>query len=366
MSEESTALQKILKAKEAGALVFANIEHCEPDVELYRAEVTSLCFKRQDFHEISKKFMPNKAVTDRMGEASGIQFIQSACRVRAETRDDPLCGKRTVFCAEAQGKKRLPDGSWLESTVDEYEFDPTLRAMLDKNITELTEAARKNIGRAILEYMKVGRQRAATGARLRVIRQLTGMPPSFEADEIAKPMLFSRIVQNTQFILKTPEGRAMATAQALGWDSASIFGAKKPAIASNAETDVPDSGTDPVTYELVPNSNKNDTPEPENKNGAADLAAKAAADNGGGGIPFGDDDGNNQQPDNEFEKLTAALEEYTTGYKEHLDVTTSNGNNPYRMAMAELENKNATVESRRLMVEKVKNWLVAMKIPGAA
>jgi hypothetical protein len=330
MSGESTALQKILKAKEAGALVFTNIEHCEPDVELYRAEVTALIFKPEDFHKISGKFMPTKAVTDRMGEASGIQFIQSACRVRAETRDDPLCGKRTVFCAEAQGKKRLPDGSWLESTVDEYEFDPTLRAMLDKNITELNEAARKNIGRAILEYMKVGRQRAATGARLRVIRQLTGMPPSFEADEIAKPMVFHRIVQNTRFILQTPEGRAMATSQALGWDPASIFGAKKLA---------PPSAVDPAETAM---------PESETGGSAADLAAEAAANNGGETMPFGDEDDGGK-----FEKLTAALEEYIIGYEEYLSLNAKGGINPYQKAIAELENKNATVESRRSMIEKV-------------
>jgi hypothetical protein len=156
----------------------------------------------------------------------------------------------------------------------------------------------------------------------------------------------------------------VATAQALGWDSASIFGAKKPAIASNAETDVPASGTEP-TYELVPNSNKNDTPEPENKNGAEGLASQAATGNGGEEVPFGDG-GDDGQPDNEFGKLTVALEEYTIGYKQHLDVPASNGINPYQAAMKELDNKNATMESRRSMIEKVKNWLVAHNVQGAA
>ena len=102
-----------------------------------------------------------------------------------------------------------------------------LRAMLDQKVVKLNEQIRRTINRTILELTKVARQRAATGARLRVIRQITGMPSAFEKAEIEKPFVFTCVVQNTDFILKTPEGRAMATAQALGWDEASLFGAKK-------------------------------------------------------------------------------------------------------------------------------------------
>ncbi|MDR2150102.1 MAG: hypothetical protein LBO67_04675 [Spirochaetaceae bacterium] len=146
----------------------------EAKVELYKTEVTELHLAESDFHTINGKLMPNKAATDRIGEACGVQFIQATCQVSTEICDDDICGKRTVFRAEAQGKVRMPDGSWRTSTVDEYEFDPVLRAMLDKNVTELNEQTKKTVGRTILEYTKVARQRAATGARLRVIRQLTG------------------------------------------------------------------------------------------------------------------------------------------------------------------------------------------------
>jgi len=186
--------------------------------------------------------MPNKSATDKIGEAAGVNFIDAACAVTTETRDDPVCGKKGVFVAQAQGQVRMPDGSWRKSTVEAYEFDPVLRAMLDCNADELTEETgrtyktRKGVplGRAILEYIKVGRQRAATGARLRVIRQITGMPCSFNKADIGRPMKFVRIAQDTSYILQTPEGRAMATAQALGFDAAALFGAKKPALESGA------------------------------------------------------------------------------------------------------------------------------------
>jgi electron transfer flavoprotein alpha subunit len=162
---EGNVLAIVKAAQNKGALVFANIENMETKVDLYRTEVTEIAFRESDFHIINGKSMPNKASTDRIGEACGIQFIQAACRVIAETRDDTLCGKRTVYRGEAQGKIRMPDGSWRNSTVDEYEFDPVLRAMLDKNVTELNEKTMQMVGRTILEYTKVARQRAATGAR---------------------------------------------------------------------------------------------------------------------------------------------------------------------------------------------------------
>jgi hypothetical protein len=348
-TDSNNALTRISQAVEKrGALVFANIENMETNVDLYRTEVTELSFKESDFHNISQKFMPNKAATDRIGEASGVQFIQSACKVFAETRDDPLCGKHTSFRAEAQGKVRMPDGSWRFSTVDEYEFDPVIRAMLDKNVTELTEAARKNIGRTILEYSKVARQRAATGARLRVIRQLTGMPQSFERADIAKPMVFTRIVQNTRYILTTPEGRAMATAQALGVDMSTLFGGRK--MLDNASGE-PQGKTD--------NEPPDDVPPADN---TANLAAEAAADDEPDFPPDTGDDAQ-QKAATEFDRLTGTLEEYMS-FKEYLDVTTKSGANPYKMAQDELASKTATVESRRKMINRLRDYLITKHTPG--
>src|SRR5574343_194879 len=123
------ALAIIERAKSQNALVFVNQENFNSGVELYKTEATVIQAKQEEFHNLQGKFMPNRAVTDRIGEAAGVQFV--AGDVRAETRDDEIAGKRTVFVATAQGKVRMPDGSWRLSTPEEYEFDPTLRAMLD-------------------------------------------------------------------------------------------------------------------------------------------------------------------------------------------------------------------------------------------
>jgi hypothetical protein len=344
---EGNALAVVKAAKDKGALVFANIENMEAKVDLYRTEVTEITFAESDFHTINSKSMPNKAATDRIGEACGVQFIQAACRVTAETRDDTLCGKRTVYRAEAQGKIRMPDGSWRTSTVDEYEFDPVLRAMLDKNVAELNEKTKPLVGKAILEYTKVARQRAATGARLRVIRQLTGMPGAFEKADAIKPFVFTRVVQNTDYILKTPEGRAMATAQALGWDAASLFGARKnalPPAADNAEEPYTPAGTI----------------EPGNENNAANLNAEAGSENE---PDFPPDTEGEAQKETEFDRLTFALREYMS-FQEYLDVTTKSGINPYKLVQEELASTSATEESRTKMIKRIREYLIAKQIPG--
>lgn len=327
-------------AKDNGALVFANMENLEAKVELYKTEVTQLAFNEKDFHSISGKKMPTKSATDRIGEACGVQFIQRACRVVAEPRDDQLCGRRTVYRAEAQGKVRMPDGSWRESAVDEYEFDPTLRAMLDKNITELTPETRKSVARNILEYEKVARQRAATGVRLRVIRQLTGMPASFEPADTSKPMVFVRVVQNTDYILKTPEGRAMATAQALGADMSALFGGRK--ITDNAAFAEPS----PPAREAAGGGDES----------CGSALAGEAADSDEPEFPD-DPAGSENGREDLFKEKTLIIEQYMATYKDVLDATSKNGKNPYEMARKELADPKATIETRESMIARLYDWL---------
>jgi hypothetical protein len=351
----NTTLVRVDDARKKGALVYINPEHYEAQVELYKTEITELCLRKDDFHIISGKYMPKKETVDRISEACGVTFIQSSSRSRAETRDDDLAGKRTAYIAEEQGKVRMPDGSYRESPVEEYEFDPVLRAMIDKKATEINPQNRVEVTRAAMEYIKFARQRAKTGARARVIRQLTGMPTAFDAKDLGidsngniKPMLFSRIVQNTRFILQTPEGRAMATAQALGVDVAALFGAKKPAIAPSAN---------PVESPYA----ETETTEQENKNSTANLAAEAATDNEPD-FPE-DNEGETRQEETEFERLTGTLEEYMS-FKEYLNITTKSGTNPYESAQAELNSKTATEESRAKMIKRIRDFLVAKHVPG--
>jgi hypothetical protein len=308
--------------------------------------------------------MPKREIVDRIGEASGVDFIFG--ETKSITVQDDACGKRTVYTSYAQGRRLMPDGSWRTSSKCDYEFDPVLRAMLDFDVTELTAETKQKqrktrdgksygstLARYILELQKVAAQRANTGARLRVIRELVGMPVAFEGKDLDKPLYLGRIVQNTDYILKTPEGRAMATAKALGVDVASLFGAKKPALA-------PSTGTEDISPAETPE------PEPEdgNDNDAANLAAKAAADDEPD-FPTETEGEPQQKAETEFDRLTGTLEEYMS-FKEYLDVTTKSGTNPYKMAQDELASKTATEESRRKMIARLHNYLIAKKVPGVA
>lgn len=343
MSNEN-ALAIVQKYQQNGALVYVNKENFQSSVELYKTEATVIQSKPEEFHNLQGKFMPNRSVTDRIGEAIGVQFIGGY--VRAETRDDDIAGKRTVYVGTAQGKVRMPDGSWRTSTVEEYEFDPRLRAMLDKRVDYISDETRKTFARTELEYTKVARQRASTGARLRVIRQLTGMPVSFTPDEIKKPMVFTRVVQNTAHILDTPEGRLMATAQALGTDvSGILFGKNAPAaqaIAASTEA-TPAADVEPE------NLRRANDPEPEAEPAAdtASLAAQAAS-----GSP------EKTPEETRFQELTVQLEELTTSYKDKLNVAIGeNKINPFNLAKTELDDFGATIETRSSMIERTKTFL---------
>jgi hypothetical protein len=223
MDNNKNALSIIDKARNDGALIYAPQNLDTPP--LYKAEATVITARQDEFFNIQGKFMPSKAVVDRIGEAAGVDFIAANCGVKTENRDDDI-GKRTVFVGYAQGRTRLPDGSWRQSSIEEYEFDPMLRAQIDSPNDQ-------GVKRKYLDYAKVARQRASTGARVRVIRQLTGMPVTLSAEEVKKPLVFSRIVQNTDYILNTHEGKMMAIAMATGAASM-LYGQKAGAPAPEA------------------------------------------------------------------------------------------------------------------------------------
>jgi hypothetical protein len=351
----ATAIKRIADADKSGALVFIDRENGFPLTELYTTEITSIRVSKDECHEITSKFMPKKEVVDRIGEACGITFIMGDSKT--STLDDSTCGKRTVYTAFSQGKRRMPDGSWRESNVEPYEFDPTLRAMLDFSVTEINEATKKRqrigengqpygstLARAILEYQKVACQRASTGARLRVIRSLVGMPISFSPDEISKPLVFSRIVQNTNYILDMPEGRLLAAAQATGADISHVFGGRKaipePIEAAHTISESPPPNDQP------PAAPSGDTPEtiPDFDDESSEKTTQTVAQK--------------ETPEQvAFRTATTELTNLIHTHAEKLDVTTPSGKNPFRIAKAELESDSGTIESRKTMTAKMKVYL---------
>jgi len=348
MNNNETALQVINKAAQNGAMICFDRNNGFPQVELYRTEITEIIInKKDDCFFISKKYMPKKETVDRIGEAAGVLFVMG--ETKTQTLDDPVCGKRTVYIGIAQGKVRMPDGTWRTSSVCEYEFDPTLRAMSDFDITELTPETKQkrknydgkpygnNLALTIMEYQKMARQRANTGARLRVIRELTSFPIALTEEQISKPVVFGRIVQNTSYILQTPQGQAMATAQALGVDVSSLFGGKNIADNTTITTGdgMPPEHTPTKMAEETPPSREPDFPEE----------------------PTNSQDDDKQKILKAIEEKGINIDQLMVSYKDALDVTSNNGKNPYKMAQDELNNPDATIESRNSMIKRLNDWL---------
>jgi len=210
VNHSKLALDLVQNYKKNQDLVFVAEEDLRTQT-MFLPEVVIIRSTPDDFHNISGKFMPKGYQTDRIGEAAGIAFTEN-CGTRAEEVDG-----ETSFVGFAQGKKRMPDGTWRISSVCEYEFNPVKRAeedfLRDTKDKYKTEKDRKL---AILNYQKFGRQRASTGARLRVVRELTGMPIAFKPEQIKRAMVFCRIAVNTDLILADPEMREAAVKVALG------------------------------------------------------------------------------------------------------------------------------------------------------
>lgn len=356
------ALSVLQGAVRQGALAFVTKEDCMAVTPLYKPEISIINLKlpkdkndtSSDVYLISGKYMPKREIVDRIGEATGLVFIHDGCRTWTETYEDDIAGKRTVYISEQQAKKRMSDGSWRTSSVQAYEFDPVMRAMLDYNVTELNAQTKqtkdkwgkKTLAQTILEYTKVARQRAETGARLRVIRELTNMPTAFSAEDAAKPLVFGRFAQNTDYILQTREGRAMASAQALGVDVASLFGGRKIDTADNEIA----GAIENTSAQALPETTEADYVDAVYEEADAVPTNENLADQA-------------IQGENEFETLTQTLEQWITSYKDILDTTLKSGMNPYKLAMEELDanNFNASVDTRKAMIQRIKDFL---KIKG--
>lgn len=215
------ALSLVQKYKSENQLVFVAEEDLKTHT-MFLPEVVVIRATPDDFHNISGNFQPKGHQIDRIGEAAGISFLTENCGTRTETVDG-----NTVYVGFAQARKRLPDGTWRISSICEYEFNPVKRAeedvLKDSKGKYGNEKERKLL---LLTYQKFGRQRADTGARLRVIRELTGMPISFKPQEIQKAMVFSRVAVNTDALLRDPEMREAAIRIATG-ASEQLYGPSK-------------------------------------------------------------------------------------------------------------------------------------------
>jgi len=209
--QQAEAKTLVEKYRSQNYLVYVNEEDLHTQT-MFLPEIVLVNSTPDEFHDISGKFMPKRHQTDRIGEAAGVVFLEENCG----TRIDKIDGN-TVYVGFAQAKKRLPDGTWRVSSICEYELNPVKR--VEEDILRDTKGkykTEKDQKLALLNYQKFGRARASTGARLRVVRELTGMPTAIEAKDLKKAMVFCRIALNTDVLLQQPELRETAVKLALG------------------------------------------------------------------------------------------------------------------------------------------------------
>lgn len=215
------ALTVVEQHKKDGANVFVRDEDLDTQ-SLFFPEVVVVRGGSEDFHKISGKYMPKSYQVDRIGEAAGVSFVAEQCGTRRESD--------MVYVGWAQGWKRQTDGTLRYSQKHEYEFDVDVRSRDDfikdakRDQPKYTTPVAKE--EHVLEMRKFARQRAGTGARLKVIRELVGMPTSFREEAAKEAFVFSRVRVNSDRALADPATAALALQAAMG-ATARIYGPRQ-------------------------------------------------------------------------------------------------------------------------------------------
>ena len=212
------AMQIVKEQKTKGSLIYVRDEDLQAQA-MFVPEITVLETTPEDFHTIDGRYQPKSHKTDQIGTAAGVSFIPEHCGTRIVDEN--------IVVGFAQGKRRLPDGTFRTSNVQEYEFDCGVRAELDfladtKGKYSSDIAKKKHI----LELRKFRTARASTGARLKVIRELVGIPISFTAPQMRLPLVIGRISLNTDKLLEDPGTRGQVIQNMLG-SADNVYGPAK-------------------------------------------------------------------------------------------------------------------------------------------
>jgi len=203
-------------------------------------------------HNIGGQLTPSRSALDKIADATGIDFTQADTRKEGEN----------IWVGKSSGRRKNPDGTWRNATC-EYELDLDVRAEeVHKRQSDKAKAEKE-----ILQLRKFARQRADTGARLRVIRELTGLKTGFAQGELDKPFVFARYQINTELIMSDPDMKRAAINQALGTKQ-EIFGEATVKDVTPEPEQLPDN-TEP---EAEVDDFEDDIPElPEEKNPVEEL-----------------------------------------------------------------------------------------------
>lgn len=149
--------------------------------------------------------------------------------------------------AKATGAMRKPNGEWIvlsdEKTVDLGAIEAELWSKNEDEAKkgrpywenrqkqysrwssgkEKTEWIQHEVKKAMLQYRKFKDERAMTGAKERVIRQLLAIKATYTKAELVKPLAFPRVTFDSSKMLKDPEMRQAALDRMTGSIGA-IFG----------------------------------------------------------------------------------------------------------------------------------------------
>ena len=237
--------------------------HLEELSPLFEAHIEAIEVRKDEFHEMDggKAYMPRKETLDKFAAAAGISYNEAAESTRMEGEG--------CYVGRSQAMVMGPDGKMILGSACEYEFDVETRTMEmelngkpDWNNKDSYGRPGKaayselDLKKERINFRKVGRQRANTGARSRATLAILGMPTGIKGlftkadkEEATRVFLFSRIIVNAKNELvmnKMLEG--------IGGNAAMLFGpqvakALPPAAAHATQGEPPMRNVGPDTEE---------------------------------------------------------------------------------------------------------------------
>lgn len=224
--DKNNALAVIEQHKNDGALVFINENDLNPQ-SLFKTMTTKIPAVRTDFHDkpINGEMMPKAHHLQRIAEAAGITF---------DTKD--IIKNETSWTVTVTAIRRGPDGIMYHVDAS-YDYDWVDR---EKDGPK-----------------KFALQRAETGAQLRAIRKILGLPVTFNQENFLRVVVVCRVVADTDKLLEDPEMRKAAIEIATN-GAASIYGPKdvtpeREAIAAPEVTAEPvEDNDDFATFDQAP------------------------------------------------------------------------------------------------------------------
>lgn len=198
--------------KYPNAKSFVKPSHLEDLSQLLEVHIEAITVRKDEFHEMDggKAYMPRKETLDKFAAAAGVSYNESAESTRLEGDG--------CYVGRSQAMVMGPDGKMILGSACEYEFDVKVRTEEMKlagkadwsNKDENGRPGRKeyselDLQKELINFRKVGRQRANTGARNRATVSILGMPTGIKGlfekkdpENKTVTFLFSRIIINAK------------------------------------------------------------------------------------------------------------------------------------------------------------------------